>query len=62
MEYLFKMIYPEASNVIRYDLHTFTCLPSDCRNYHSEFKAIFNNFLVIWNMLALDAYESNIVH
>ena len=56
------MIYPEASNVIRYDLHTFTCLPSDCRNYHSEFKAIFNNFLVIWNMLALDAYESNIVH
>ena len=27
-----KMICPEASNMISYDLHTTTCLLSGCRN------------------------------
>ena len=57
------MICPEASNVICYDLHTINYSPplSGCRNLHSEYKAtyIFNNFLVIWEKVALDA---DIVH
>ena len=54
------MICPEASNLICYDLHTITRLSSGFRNWHSEFKAIFNNFLVTWDMVALD--ESDIEH
>ena len=47
------MICPEASNLICYDLHTIIRLSSGCRNWHSEFKAIFSNFLVTWDMVAL---------
>ena len=57
---ILKMIFPEARNVICYDLHANTRLSSGCRNYHSEFKAIFNNFLVIRDMVASD--ESDHVH
>ena len=55
------MICPEASNVICCDFHTITRLSSGCRNLHSEFKATFNNFLVIWDKVAL-LDESDIVH
>ena len=54
------MIFLEDSNVICYDLHTITRLSSGCRNLHSECKATYNNFLVIWDKVALD--ESDIVH
>ena len=54
------MICPEANNLICYDLRTITRLSSGCRNWHSEFKAIFNNFSVTWDMVALD--ESDIEH
>ena len=36
---ILKIICPEASNVIRYDLHTITRLSSGCKNFHSECKA-----------------------
>ena len=39
MKYL-KIICPEASNVICYDLHTIIRLSSGCRNLHSKCKAI----------------------
>ena len=52
------MICPEASNLICYDLQTITRLSSGCRSWHSE--CIFNNFLVSWDMVALD--ESDIEH
>ena len=45
--------------MICYDLHTITRLLSGWRNKHSEFKPLFNNFLVIWSKLALN--ESHIV-
>ena len=54
------MIFPEASKVICYDLQTITRLSSGSRNQHSEFKAVCNNFWVIWDKVALD--ESGIVH
>ena len=54
------MIFPEASSLICYDLRTITRLSSGCRNWHSEFKAIFNNFLVTWDMVALG--KSDIEH
>ena len=48
--------------MICYDLHTITRLSSGCRNFHSECKAIkiFNNFLVIWDKVALN--QSDILH
>ena len=33
---ILKVICPEASNVICYDLHTITRVSSGCRNLHSE--------------------------
>ena len=56
------MICPEASNMICYDLHTITHLPSE----EEEISIVnvrlhmLNNFLVIWDKVALD--ELDIVH
>ena len=56
------MICPEASNVICYGLQAITRLLSSCKNEHSEFKAMFNNFLVIWDKVAFDESDIYIVH